>query len=77
MKTQYTLHCNLDSILKQKEITPYKLSKDTGERIGTIYKLVNNQDISISRLPASLLANICGYLGISLGDMFTVVEVNS
>ncbi|MNC08048.1 hypothetical protein D3C75_556190 [compost metagenome] len=68
------LQCNLEKILQEKEITPYKLSKDTGERIGTIYKLVNNQDMDISRLPASLLANICGYLGITLGDLFSVVE---
>jgi len=26
-----------------------------------------------SRLPASLLANICGYLDITLGDLFSII----
>ncbi|MNW63545.1 helix-turn-helix transcriptional regulator [Paenibacillus polymyxa] len=74
MKPKFTLTCNLDKILKEKDITPYKLSKETGERIGTIYKLVNNQDLDNSRLSTSMMANICGYLGISLGDLFDIAE---
>ncbi|OAB45984.1 helix-turn-helix domain-containing protein [Paenibacillus glacialis] len=75
MKIKYVLSCNLNEILIVKGITPYKLSKDTGERIGTIYKLVNNQDMDTSRLPASLLANVCGYLEITMGDLFDVVQL--
>lgn len=74
MRTKFTLTCNLDKILKEKDITPYKLSKVTGERIGTIYKLVNNQDLDSSRLSTSMMANICGYLGIGLGELFEIVE---
>ncbi|KJD47109.1 helix-turn-helix domain-containing protein [Paenibacillus terrae] len=75
MKIKFELTCNLERILKKKNITPYKLSKDTGERIGTIYKLVNNQGLDNSRLSTSLLANICGYLGITLGELFDVIQV--
>ncbi|MDU8675337.1 helix-turn-helix domain-containing protein [Paenibacillus polymyxa] len=74
MKPKFTLTCNLDKILKEKDITPYKLSKETGERIGTIYKLVNNQDLDSSRLSTSMMANICGYLGIGLGELFEITE---
>ncbi|WP_043890870.1 helix-turn-helix domain-containing protein [Paenibacillus sp. Aloe-11] len=74
MRTKFTLTCNLDKVLKEKDITPYKLSKETGERIGTIYKLVNNQGLDNSRLSASMMANICGYLGISLGELFDISE---
>lgn len=78
----FYLHCHLDSILKLKNITPYRLSKDTEERIGTIYKLVNNE-IDNSRLPTNLIANICGHLEIGIGELFEVrntevlyVEIN-
>ncbi|MGW8956780.1 helix-turn-helix domain-containing protein [Paenibacillus sp. NPDC055715] len=74
MRTKFTLTCNLDKILKEKDITPYKLSKETGERIGTIYKLVNNQNLDNSRLSTAMMANICGYLGISLGELFDILE---
>lgn len=72
MKNMFSLHCNLATILAEKEITPYKLSKEISERIGTIYKLANN-DIGGARLPASLLANVCGYLEITLDELFTIV----
>ncbi|OMC76803.1 hypothetical protein BK125_17265 [Paenibacillus odorifer] len=72
MKNMFSLHCNLAQILANKEITPYKLSKETNERIGTIYKLANN-DVEGARLPASLLANVCGYLDITLDELFTIV----
>lgn len=72
MKNMFSLHCNLAQILAEKEITPYKLSKEISERIGTIYKLANN-DIEGARLPASLLANVCGYLNITLDELFTIV----
>ncbi|GGG82110.1 helix-turn-helix domain-containing protein [Paenibacillus radicis (ex Gao et al. 2016)] len=78
MDKRYTLICNLDDILKEKNITPYRLSKDTGERIGTIYKMVGGKDgkvkIEDARFPATLLANVCGYLNITMGDLFTVIE---
>ncbi|WP_435921292.1 helix-turn-helix domain-containing protein [Paenibacillus sp. DYY-L-2] len=73
---QYYLKSNLEDILTKKDITPYKLAKDTGERIGTIYKLVNNKDLDNARLSTTLLANICGYLEITLGDLLEVVEMN-
>ncbi|WP_339273683.1 helix-turn-helix transcriptional regulator [Paenibacillus sp. FSL W8-0187] len=57
-------------------MTPYKLSKDTGERIGTIYKLVNNQDLNSVRIPASLIVNLCSYLDVTPNDLFEV-RVNS
>lgn len=72
MKNMFSLHCNLAQILADRDITPYKLSKETSERIGTIYKLANN-DIDGARLPASLLANVCGYLDITLDQLFTIV----
>ncbi|MEK3716255.1 helix-turn-helix domain-containing protein [Paenibacillus sp. FSL R7-0333] len=71
MKNMFSLHCNLAQILADRDITPYKLSKETSERIGTIYKLANN-DIDGARLPASLLANVCGYLDITLDQLFTI-----
>lgn len=73
MDAKYKLICNLNTILEEKSVTPYRLSKDTQERIGTIYKLVNN-DIDGARFPAALLANICGYLDITMGDLFTVIQ---
>ncbi|MFB5269108.1 helix-turn-helix domain-containing protein [Paenibacillus enshidis] len=71
MDNKYTLICNLKTILEQKSITPYRLSKDTGERIGTIYKMVDGK-IEDARFPATLLASICGYLDITMGELFTV-----
>lgn len=52
--------------------------QDTGERIGTIYKLVNNQDLDSARLPASLIANSCRYFGVGLSELFEVrvIEVD-
>ncbi|KIL38507.1 hypothetical protein SD70_26080 [Gordoniibacillus kamchatkensis] len=71
---KFMLYCHLEKALEKRDITPYKLAKDTGERIGTIYKLVNNKDLNISRVPLSLIANICGYLNITLDELFEVKE---
>ncbi|WP_405131384.1 helix-turn-helix transcriptional regulator [Paenibacillus sp. FSL H8-0317] len=73
MDNKYTLICNLKVILEEKNITAYRLSKDTGERIGTIYKLVDGK-IEDARFPATLLANVCGYLNITMGELFTVIQ---
>ncbi|MFD2116039.1 helix-turn-helix domain-containing protein [Paenibacillus yanchengensis] len=74
MSPKYKLICNLNNILQTKNITPYRLAKDTQERIGTIYKLVSN-DIEDARIPATLIANICGYLNITMGELFTVIPL--
>lgn len=76
MDKKHTLICNLDDILKKKNITPYRLSKDTGERIGTIYKMVDGK-IEDARFPATLLANVCGYLNITMGELFTVAQIEN
>lgn len=74
MDKKYTLICNLKTILEKKNITPYRLSKDTGERIGTIYKMVDGK-IEDARFPATLLANVCGYLSITMSELFTIIQI--
>lgn len=68
----YELICKLSDILESHNVTAYKLSKDIDERIGTIYKLSNNQDMGNSRIPAVLIAKICGYFEITPNDLFEV-----
>ncbi|OME94988.1 MULTISPECIES: helix-turn-helix domain-containing protein [Paenibacillus] len=74
MDNNYTLICNLKTILEEKNVTAYRLSKDTGERIGTIYKMVDGK-IEDARFPATLLANVCGYLSITMDELFTVIQI--
>jgi DNA-binding Xre family transcriptional regulator len=74
---QFTLYCKLESILDDNNVTAYKLAKDTGERIGTIYKLVNNKDLDNSRISGSLIAKICGYFEITPNDLFEVKEIKN
>ncbi|GIO85085.1 hypothetical protein J25TS5_20170 [Paenibacillus faecis] len=74
MDNKYNLICNLKTILEKKNVTAYRLSKDTGERIGTIYKMVDGK-IEDSRFPATLLANVCGYLSITMDELFTVIQI--
>ncbi|MCM3202893.1 helix-turn-helix domain-containing protein [Paenibacillus illinoisensis] len=75
MENKYTLICNLKTILEEKKVTAYRLSKDTGARIGTIYKMVDGK-IEDARFPATLLANVCGYLNITMSELFTVNQVD-
>ncbi|KOY13804.1 helix-turn-helix domain-containing protein [Paenibacillus xylanivorans] len=74
MDSTYTLICNLKTILEEKNVTAYRLSKDTGARIGTIYKMVDGK-IEDARFPTTLLANICGYLSITMVELFTVIQI--
>jgi predicted transcriptional regulator len=72
---EYKLYCKLGKILDERNITAYKLAKDINERIGTIYKLVNNKDMESSRLPVNLIVKICVYFDITLDALFEIVKI--
>ncbi|SFS76151.1 helix-turn-helix transcriptional regulator [Paenibacillus sp. 453mf] len=71
-KKKAILQCNLGNILKEKEISALKLSKDLDYRRSTINDLVTNREMEHKRIPATLIARLCVYLEITPNDLFTV-----
>lgn len=68
------LQCHLKEILKERGLSEKKLSEEIGERTKTINDLANNKDMNSRRIPASLLAKLLSYLGVSFDEIFTVVK---
>ena len=68
-----TLKCNFKKILKDKDISINKLSREIKERRATISELSNNKNISNKYLSPKLLAKICLYLDIDLNELFDIM----
>ncbi|ASA19485.1 helix-turn-helix domain-containing protein [Paenibacillus donghaensis] len=68
----YTLYCNLDTILKERGISVLKLSKEIGHRRSTIMELMHNTNMEKKRISAELIMKLCLYFEVSPNDLFDV-----
>lgn len=64
---QDEITCNLEKILKKKEISAYSLATKTGVRINSIYNIIQGKS---QRLRRKDIESICEYLNIDFGDMY-------
>lgn len=67
------LKSNLKEILKTREISIRKLSKDIDYRYETVRNLCNDE---LEQYPKELLFKICSYLDITLNELFTLENDN-
>lgn len=63
----------LNDTLKKKNISQYKLSKDTGIAASTLNNLCNNKTTSIK---FSVLDKICEYLDCNISDILKYEKSN-
>lgn len=63
---------DLKPLLKEKKITPYRLSKLTGIKFDTIYRYCNNK---IYRIDLTNLARICTVLHCDSSDIIKYVKI--
>ncbi len=65
---QKMIGATLKRVLKEKDLKPANLAKETGINVRTIYSILNGYQMA----GPENLASICGILGISLDDLFQV-----
>lgn len=63
---------DLKQVMKQKKITPYKLSKLTGIKADTIYRYYNSK---LYRIDLYNLARICEALNCETGRIIKYVKI--
>ncbi|MRN53128.1 helix-turn-helix domain-containing protein [Paenibacillus monticola] len=69
---EYTLYCKLDKILKERNISVLKLSKEIGHRRTTIMELIHNTNMDKKKISAELIMKLCLYFEVSPNDLFEV-----
>ncbi|MNN30493.1 Helix-turn-helix domain protein [compost metagenome] len=69
---EYTLHCKLDELLKQRGVSILKLSQDIGHRRTTIMELAHNSEMEKKKISAALIMKLCLYFNVTPNDLFEI-----
>jgi putative transcriptional regulator len=68
------IRVNLDELVKAREITMYRLAKDTGVTYPTLWKLQTGR---AQRIGFDVIEKLCVYLECSPGDLLSVIPEKS
>lgn len=71
MSNKHEIVLHLDEILNQKSITKYKLAKDTGISLKTLYS-IKKRDLHLSTA-----IEICVYLDITICQLISIKKLNN
>jgi len=64
------IRVNLDKLVKARDITMYRLAKDTGVTYPTLWKLQTGR---AQRIGFDVIEKLCVYLECSPGDLLTII----
>ena len=64
------IRVNLDLLVKARDITMYRLAKDTGVTYPTLWKLQTGR---AQRIGFDVIEKLCVYLECSPGDLLTII----
>ena len=76
LSKKYVLRSHLKELCSEKGISANKLATEIDERRSTLNDLIANKDMETRHIPARLIAKICVFFGVTVNELFTVLEID-